>query len=83
MVSIFNRVQLPPFFDSARRDSLCQALNRAGIEYTVKTVDRSSPSVLDLGSRELSGALLHQRKPNWHYLVYVKKSDWEAVQRFL
>lgn len=42
MISIFNRAQLPPLFDPARRDSLCQALDQAGIEYTVKTVDRSS-----------------------------------------
>ena len=39
MISIFNRAQLPPLFDPARRDSLCQALDQAGIEYTVKTVD--------------------------------------------
>ena len=35
MISIFNRAQLPPLFDPARRDSLCQALDQAGIEYTV------------------------------------------------
>ena len=46
MISIFNRAQLPPLFDPARRDSLCQALDQ-------------------------------------YYLVYVKKSDWEAAQRLL
>lgn len=56
MISIFNRAQLPPLFDPARRDSLCQALDQAGIEYTVKTVDRSSPSALNFGSG--SGAAL-------------------------
>ena len=55
MISIFNRAQLPPLFDPARRDSLCQALDQAGIEYTVKTVDRSSPSALNFGSRERGG----------------------------
>ena len=83
MISIFNRAQLPPLFDPARRDSLCQALDQAGIEYTVKTVDRSSPSALNFGSRERGGTLLHQMEQNWYYLVYVKKSDWEAAQRLL
>lgn len=83
MISIFNRAQLPPLFDPARRDALCQALDRAGIEYTVKTVDRSSPSALNFGSRERGGTLLHQMEQNWYYLVYVKKSDWEAAQRLL
>ena len=73
MISIFNRAQLPPLFDPARRDSLCQALDQAGIEYTVKTVDRSSPSALNFGSRERGGTLLHQMEQNWYYLVYVKK----------
>ena len=83
MISIFNRAQLHPLFDPARRDSLCQALDQAGIEYTVKTVDRSSPSALNFGSRERGGTLLHQMEQNWYYLVYVKKSDWEAAQRLL
>ena len=83
MISIFNRAQLPPLFDPARRDSLCRALDQAGIEYTVKTVDRSSPSALNFGSRERGGTLLHQMEQNWYYLVYVKKSDWEAAQRLL
>lgn len=83
MITPFNRVQLATFFDLAQREALCAALARAGIAYAVKTVNRASPSALNFGSRERSGTLLHQMDQNWYDIVYVRKADQEAAQRFL
>ena len=83
MITPFNRVQLATLFDLAQREALCAALARAGIEYSIKTVNRTSPSALNFGSRERSGTLLHQMDQNWYDIVYVKKADQEAAQRFL
>jgi len=76
MIHPFNRKELLTTFDIETLSRARSALAAAGIDHSVKVVDRSLASPLPGSrSRGAAGQLAAQKES----LLYVKKSDWEAA----
>ena len=43
-------------------------------------MDRTSPSVFSMGTRERSGALFQDPAQSWQYVIYVARKDLETAR---
>ncbi len=77
MITIFNRRELVSTYESALQAAFREALAAAGIDYSVKVVDRGGTS----GIRARTGNF-GQKNP-YQYILYVRKQDWEAAKRVI
>lgn len=80
MVHIFNRCELVTLFDLSQVEDIRKALCANNIKHQVKTIDRASPSMFRMGSRERSGTLFQDTAQNWRYVIYVKRNELSKVQ---
>lgn len=80
MIHWFNRCELVTLFDVNKVEGVRQTLFAHGVEHRVKTVDRSSPSVFSMASREHTGTLFQNTAQNWRYTIYVKRKDLSKAQ---
>lgn len=53
------------------------------IDYTIKTVNRKSPSPFDAGSRARTGSFGESADLMYEYIIYVKKQDYERARHLL
>ena len=83
MITIFNRKELFTTYSMEKQAALRQALADAGIDYTVQTMDRSSPSPFSAGSRGRMGTFGTPMERMLTYVIYVKKKDYEYAQYIL
>ena len=56
------------------------ALRDAGLDYAVKVIDRSSPSVLNPGTRADFGTMGMSPGAQYEYIIYVNKRDYDAAR---
>lgn len=80
MILPFHRCELVTLFDLEQVDKIKETLSANNIEYQVKTVDRASPSMFSMGSRERSGSMFQNMGQNWRYIIYVKRSELSKAQ---
>ena len=76
MLTPLNRVQLAAVFQQDR----CQEIVRILDQHQVRTMDRTSPSVFSMGTRERSGALFQDPAQSWQYVIYVARKDLETAR---
>ena len=74
------RKQLGIFFSLEQCERIVATLRENHVDYTIRTVDRSSPSVFSMGTRERSGVLFQNGQLNYEYMVYVRKKDLERAR---
>ncbi len=72
MIPFFKREELKLTFSQEEMQGITEKLERAGIEYLVKSVNRSNPLAL-------SGAKTGVRSMALQYVVYVKREDLEEA----
>ncbi|MHB1154922.1 MAG: hypothetical protein ACYCWE_15240 [Eubacteriales bacterium] len=77
MLTIFNRRELTITFDMKRSAEIRTLLAQNGIAYSIKVINRNSPSPFDAGSRARTGSLGVNQQIAYEYIVYVRKSDYE------
>lgn len=80
MIHPLNRCELTTLFKLEQCSAIEDALRAHQIEYQVKSIDRSSPSIFNMGSRERSGTMFQDMSQNWRYVIYVKRADLAAAQ---
>lgn len=77
MLTPLNRAQLAAVFQQDRCQEIVRILDQHNIPSQVRTMDRTSPSVFSMGTRERSGALFQDPAQSWQYVIYVAGRTWK------
>ena len=80
MLTPLNRAQLAAVFQQDRCQEIVRILDQHNIPSQVRTMDRTSPSVFSMGTRERSGALFQDPAQSWQYVIYVARKDLETAR---
>lgn len=80
MLTIFNRKELCIVFSMKEQANIRESLAVNNIEYSMKTINRSSPSPFASGSRGRSGTFGQDMDLNYEYVFYVNKKDYELAK---
>lgn len=83
MIHIFNRKQLLATFNMEQQFKVGTLLHDNGIDYQVKTVNRSGASVQSSNARGRTGSLRNPMEDMYEYLIYVKKEDHERASALI
>lgn len=83
MLTPFNRRELCSVCSMQRQSDLRRILSDAGIDYTIKTINRKSPSPLSSGSRAYTGTLGENLDCEYTYTFYVHRDDYEKALFFV
>ena len=81
MLMVWNRCELTSCFTMEECRDITSRLRENQIECTVKTINRSSPSVLNRGTRPSCGTLFEDN--SYRYRIYVKRADREAAKEVI
>ena len=87
MITLFNRAELLITYDLDRFHQVRDALTSAGIDFSYRAKDLTSPTLLD----GLVGGRLRGRTGTWgirhdaqvEYRLYVHRDQWEQAKTFL
>ncbi|MFI3175160.1 MAG: hypothetical protein R3Y53_08215 [Bacillota bacterium] len=77
MITIFNRKELTITFSMKIQSEVRETLQANHIEYSIKTINRKSPSPLSAGTRASTGTFGENLDLAYEYIIYVKKQDYE------
>lgn len=77
-MNILNRKELFITYDSNEQARVRNILADHKIDYSIKTIDRTSPSPISAG-RRTSGVLGQDMNKMCEYIIYVHKSDYEQA----
>ena len=80
MIPIWNRRELTTTWSMAQQTAITAALREAGLDYAVKTVDRTSPSAWNAGSRARGGTFGQPAGQQYEYVIYVRRADYTAAR---
>ena len=80
MLAIWNRRELVTVLTMQEQSDILSALRDAGLDYAVKVIDRSSPSVLNPGTRADFGTMGMSPGAQYEYIIYVNKRDYDAAR---
>lgn len=83
MLTIFNRAELLITYDFGRFCQVRDALAVAGIDYTYRTCDLTSPTLFAVGSRERMGNFSVNHDARVEYKLYVHKTQLDWAKTFL
>ena len=80
MLAIWNRRELVTVLTMQEQSDILSALRDAGLDYTVKAIDRSSPSALNPGTRADFGTMGMSSGAQYEYIIYVNKRDYDDTR---
>lgn len=82
MITIFNRRELAVTFEMKKQAEIRELLSLHGIEYQIKTMNRTSPGWLPVssGTRARTGTQGIKMEYAYTYKIYVKKSDYKKAR---
>ena len=80
MLTVFNRRELTITFSAEEQARIRQRLEESGIDYSVKVVDRASPSAMAPGRRGRTGSFGERMELNCEYIFYVHKAELEKAR---
>ena len=83
MLTIFNRSELLITYDLARFCQVRDALEAAGIDFTYKVRNRTSPTMKASGSRERFGDANIRHDAHMEYRLFVHRDQLDWAQTFL
>ena len=87
MITPFNRAELFLTYDLNRLNQVRYALEGAGIDYTYRAKDLTSPTALDGlfggSSRGRTGTFGINHKARVEYKLYVRKDELDRARQFL
>lgn len=79
MLTIFNRKELTITYDMCRQAEVRELLAKNGIQYTVRVINRKSPSPFAGSSRGRTGTFGEDLQLEYEYIIYVRKSDYSKA----
>jgi len=83
MITIFNRKELIITFDMQRQAKIRDLMVQYSIPYSIKVINRKSPSPFDAGSRARTGTFGENLQLEYEYIIYVKKIDYEKANAII
>lgn len=83
MIHIFNRKELLSTFDMREQARVRNLLHDSNIDYSVKTVNRTTPNHAGIGTRTRVGTFGTPAVEMYEYTIYVKREDHEAAMRLI
>lgn len=83
MITIFNRKELVTTFDMKKQVKVRDLLVQFKIPYTVRVLNRKSPSPFDAGSRARTGTFGENLQLEYQYTIFVKKVDYEKANAII
>lgn len=82
MITIFNRKELTTTFSMEQQAKVRNILSQNNIKYIVKTVNRTTSSVLGT-TRSKTGTLGQNIKLSYEYIIYVHKNDYDKAKSII
>ena len=82
MLTIFNRAERLITYDLARFCQVRDALEAAGIDFTYKVRNRTSPTMTASGSRERFGDANIRHDAHMEYRLFVHRDQLDWAQTF-
>lgn len=79
MITILNRKELTITFSMKIQSEIREILQTNHIEYTIKVINRKSPSPFSAGTRARTGTFGENLDLAYEYIIYVKKQDYEEA----
>ena len=79
MITIANRKELLVTYDMNEQARVRNILTETGIDYTIKTVNLTSPTPLSGASRGRTGGAGVKSESMYEYHIYVKKTEYERA----
>lgn len=79
MITIFNRKELLCTYDIQLQSDVRTILQQNNIDYSIRTVDRTSSSPFGAGSRARSGTFCENRSLELEYIIYVKREEYDGA----
>ena len=83
MITIFNRREVCITYSMQEQSEIRTLLADSGIDYSVKVVNRKSPSPADAGSRARTGTFGEDFSKMYEYIFYVHKDDMEKAKHMI
>lgn len=83
MITIFNRREVCITYSMQEQSEIRTLLADSGIDYSVKVVNRKSPSPADAGSRARTGTFGEDLSKMYEYIFYVHKDDMEKAKHMI
>ncbi len=82
-MNVFTRKELISTFSMTEQAKIREILSANNIEYTMKTVNRKSPSPMAAGSRATTGTLGENLQAELEYIFYVRKEQYENAKSLI
>ena len=82
-MNVFTRKELISTFSMTEQAKIREILSANNIEYTMKTVNRKSPSPMAAGSRATTGTLGENLQAELEYIFYVRKVQYENAKSLI
>lgn len=79
MITIFNRKELISTYDMKKQAEVRDLLSQFKIPYSIKVINRKSPSPFDAGSRARTGTLGENLQLEYQYIIFVRKEDYDKA----
>lgn len=79
MITILNRKEVCVTFDMNKQAEIRYLLQGAGIDYRIRTINRTSTASVRAGTRAYTGSFGHNQMMDCEYHIYVHKDDYEEA----
>ena len=80
MLAIWNRRELVTVLTMQEQSDILSALRDAGLDYTVKAIDRTSPTAFNAGTRPNFGTMGMSVGAQYEYIIDVNRRDYDAAR---
>ena len=79
MITIFNRKEVCITYDMNRQAEIRYLLQGAGIDYIIRTKNRTKTMLVRGGTRAYTGTYGNRQMMDYEYHIYVHKDDYEEA----
>ena len=79
MITILNRKEVCVTFDMNKQAEIRYRLQGAGIDYVIRTKNRTGSAFVRGGIRAYTGSFGHNQMMDCEYHIYVHKDDYEEA----
>ncbi len=79
MITIFNRKELLITYEMKKQSEVRELMARNHIPYSIRVINRKSPSPFGAGSRARTGTFGENLQLEYEYTIFVKRADYEKA----
>lgn len=83
MITIFNRKEVCITYDMKRQAEVRDILQGAGMDYVIRTKNRTASAFARGGTRAYTGSFGRDQMMDYEYHIYVHKDDYEEAMHLI